>query len=221
MTFRRAISNSLSWRRVAIAEAYALILLARQWLGLDAQDRFGSYVIAETFSWMVAALLVLLAMGIAEEAVRRGARRILSYALAVIAASLVSALLFTLLWFDMAWRTERSVVLFVLEATMQMALWPSLALIVLDNRIQTARVRQGVKRAQMKRVRLERAVLQARLDAARKQIDGPMLFQELTEIRDSLRNEDPQAAETLERLVQRLRSIQAGTAQFQSFGGVP
>lgn len=219
MSFRQVIATAFGWRRVAIAEGYVLILLVREWLSQDAQDRFGRYMAVESISRILAALLVLLAIGIAAEAVRRGANKGLSYALAILAASLLSALTFTFMWFDMAWRTERNPALFVLEITMDTALWATLALVVLDNSAQTARIRQGVKEAQMKRVRMERAVLESRLEAARKQIDGPSLFEELTEIRDGLRCEEPQAAEALERLIQRLRSIQAASASSQSLRG--
>lgn len=185
-----------------------LILLIREWLSQEGPDRFDRYLAVESLSRILAALLVLLGIGIAGEAVRRGASKGLSYGLAVLAASLLSALTFTFMWFDPAWRPERNIVLFVLELTMDTALWATLALIVLDNSAQTARIRRGVKEAQMRRVRIERAVLESRLDAARKQIDGPALFEELLEIRDGLRREEPQAAEALERLIHRLRSIQ-------------
>jgi len=208
MSFTSAIAASFSWRRVAIAEGYSIVLLLREWLGLDATDKFSRFMAAEVIAHVLAPLLVLLALGIAEEAVRRGARRIWVSGLAVLAASLLSSLIFTLLWFDMAWRTERSVFLFILEYAMQTALWASLAIVILDNSARTTRIRQSLKRAQMKRVQMERGVLEARLDAVRKQIDGPALFRELTEIRDGLQREEPQAAEALERLIQRLRNIQ-------------
>jgi hypothetical protein len=102
------------------------------------------------------------------------------------------------------------VVLFILETTMQTALWVSLALIVLVNSAQTALIRESVKQAQMKRVQMERRVLESRLDAVRSQIDGPALFRELTEIRDDLQTGEPRAAEALERLIQRLRSSAKG-----------
>ncbi len=174
---------------------------------------------AETFSRVIAALLVLLAMGVAEEAVRRGARRILSFCLAVAAASLANGLIFTFMWFDIAWRGERSLVLFVLENALNTALWAGLAIIVLYNSAQTARIREGVKQAQMRLVQTERGVLESRLDAARKQIDAPALFQELTQIRDGLRREEPQAAEALESLIRRLRSIQGPSPASETFKG--
>ena len=210
MNLRRAVAAAFSWQRVAIAEGFAVLLISLEWLGLDADDRFSRYMAVHTFSRLLAALLVLLAIGLAEEAIRRGAPKILSFAIAAIAPSLVSALIFTLLWFDMSWRTERSVVLFTLEITMQSALWVSLALIVLDNGAQTALIRESVKQAQMKRVQLERGALESRLDAMRSQIDGPALFQELTEIRDGLQAGEPRAAEALERLILRLRSSAKG-----------
>lgn len=116
--------------------------------------------------------------GVADEAVRCGARRTLSFACAVVAASLLSALILTSMWFDLAWRSERSLALFIPQNTMQTGLWAGLAIIVLYNSAQTARIRQGVKQAQMNRVQIERGVLEARLDAVRKQIDGPALFRE-------------------------------------------
>jgi hypothetical protein len=210
MNLRRAVAAAFSWPRVAIAEGFAFLLISLEWLGLDADDRFSRYMAVHTFSRMLAALLVLLAIGLAEEATRRGAPKILSFAIAAIAPSLVSALIFTLLWFDMSWRTEHSVVLFFLATTMETALWVSLALIVLDNSAQTALIRESVKQVQMKRVQMERGVLESRLDAARSQIDGPALFQELTEIRDGLQDGEPRAAEALERLIQRLRSSAKG-----------
>jgi hypothetical protein len=211
VSFARNVATLLTWRRVAIAEIYTLVVLFREWLGLEAAERFGRYMAIETFSRITTALLVLLAIAIAEEAARRGARKVLSYAVAVLAASLMSALIFTSMWFDMAWRNERSVALFVLENTTEIALWASLALLVFYNNAQATRIREGVKQAQMNRVQIERGVLESRLAAARKQIDGPALFEELTEIRDALYGEDPQGAEALERLILRLRSVQASS----------
>ena len=210
MNLRCAAAAAFSWPRVAIAEGFAVLLILLEWLGLDAGDRFSRYMALQTFSRMLAALLVLLAIGLAEEAIRRGAPKILSFAIAAIAPSFLSALIFTSLWFDTGWRTGHSVVLFILETTMQTALWVSLALIVLDNGAQTALIRESVKQAQMKRVQLERGALESRLDAVRSQIDGPALFQELTEIRDGLQAGEPRAAEALERLIQRLRSSAKG-----------
>lgn len=208
MSLRRAIAASFSWRRVVIAEAFAIVLLSLEWFGLDANDRLSSYMAIETFSRTLAALFILLAIGLAEEAVRRGAPKTQSFAIAAIAPSLLSALIFTLRWFDVTWQREHSVVLFVLENTMQTALWAGLAIIVLNNRTQTALIRESVKLAQKKRVQMERGVLESRLDAERTKIDGPALFQELTEIRDGLNGEDPQAAASLEHLIDRLRSTQ-------------
>jgi hypothetical protein len=215
----RSIVASVSWRRVALAEGYAIVLLVREWLGLEGGERFGRDFAIEVFSKGLAAILFLVAMGIAEEAVRCGARRIASFGIAVVAASLLSGLIYTFLSFDMTWRSQRSLALFVVENTMQTALWASLAIIVLYNSVQTARIRQVVKNAQMKRVRKERELLEARLDAVRKQVDGPALFQELTEIRDGLYREDPQSAEALERLIQRLRGARTATSTTQTFRG--
>jgi hypothetical protein len=210
MSLRRTVGAAFSWPRVAIAEGFAVLLTLLEWLGLEADDKFSRYVAVQIFSRMLAALLVLLAITLAEDAIRRGAPKILSLAIAAVAPSLVSALIFTLLWFDMSWRAEHSVVLYIAEMTMQTALWVSLALIVLDNRAQTALIRESVKQAQMKRVQMERSVLESRLDAVRSQIDGPALFQELNEIRDGLQAGEPRAADALERLIQRLRSSAKG-----------
>jgi hypothetical protein len=215
VSFYRSVAASVSWRRVGIAEGYAIVLLLREWLGLEGGARFSRDFAIEVFSILLAAILVLVAMGIADEAVRRGARRVLSFGVTVVAASLLSALIFTSLSFDMTWRSQRSLTLFIVENAMQTALWASLAIIVLYNSVQTARIRQGVKDAQMKRVQKERQVLEARLDAVRKQVDAPALFQELTEIRDGLFREDPQSAEALERLIQRLRGARVATSTSQ------
>jgi hypothetical protein len=213
------ISIFVTWRRVAIAEGYAIALILREWLGLEPAERFTRYMAIESFSRLTSALLMLLAIAIAEESVRRGAQRPLSFTVAVLATSLLSSLLFTAMWFDTAWATERSKVLFVLENSIEIALWAGLAIIVFYNIEQTSRIREGLKQTQMKRLRVERRMLDSRLDAARKQIDAPTLFEELTEIADALRREEPHGAEALEHLILHMRKLQVASRYSETFKG--
>jgi hypothetical protein len=201
----------LTWRRFAIAEGFAAILILREWLGLEPADRFSRYMAIESFSRLTSALMMLFAIAIAEETVRRGAHRLLSFVVALLAASLLSSLLFTALWFDTAWAAERSRSLFVVENAIEILLWASLATIVFYNIEQTGQIREGLKQTQMKQLLIERRVLDSRLEAARKQIDAPTLFEELTAIRDALRREEPHGAEALERLIVRLRNLQVAS----------
>lgn len=208
MSYVRDIYTSFTWRRVAVAEGYATALILREWLGLEPAERFTRYMAIESFSRCISALLMLFAIAIAEEAVRRGARRPLSFTVAVLTSSLLSSLLFTAMWFDPAWIVERSKTLFVLENSIETILWASLAIIVFYNMEQTSRVREVLTQTQMKRVQIERRVLESRLETARKQIDAPTLFEELSEIRDALRREEPHGADALEHLIQHMREIQ-------------
>jgi hypothetical protein len=202
------VRGFITWRRVAIAEGFAAILILREWLGLEPADRFSRYMAIESISRLTSALMMLLAIALAEEANRRGARKLLSFGVGLTATSLLSSLLFTAMWFDTAWAAERSRTLFVVENSIEMLLWASLATIVFYNIQQTGRIREGLRQAQRKKLLIERGVLDSRLEAARKQIDAPALFEELTRIRDALRQEEPHASEALERLIIRMRDLQ-------------
>ena len=209
MSFGRAVVAGLSVRRVLMVELVALVLLIQQWIGFDEADRYGRYTVDISVSYCTSALLFLIATLCAEEAVRRGMRVRVAFPVALVCASVLGSLIWTMLWFDLSWRRERSVVLFVVENTTQLGRWGALGMFVYCNRVSAERVLQHVRQAQMKRVRVERDLIRARLEAARAQIDAPALFAELASIRDSLRRNEPQAAVALDDLTQRLRASRA------------
>jgi hypothetical protein len=218
MNFGRAAIARVTWKRVMTAELWAFVLLFREWLGLESAEKFSRYMAIESFSYGVTAFLMLLGVVGAEEGIRRGARPLMAYAIGLILASLCGAVLFTSLWFEWEWRRERSLVLFILENAVELAVWGALAVFVYYNRMQVARMRAGVRDAQMKRVQLEQSLVESRLEATRAQIDAPALFAELSEIRDSMRRVEPQAVDALERLIQRLRESQTPPAQRYNAG---
>jgi hypothetical protein len=217
LTFIRAVLAELTWKRFLIAESLGLILVAETWLGLDAADKFSRYMAVESTTLLSSAFFFLLATLCADQWVRRGARPFVAFSLALIPACLLGGFIQTELWFDLAWRRERNIYLFLVENASEVGIWGALAMLVYFNRTKAERMLRGVRQTQLNCVRIERGLIDSRLEAARTQIDAPTLFAELAEIRDSLLRDEAGAAEALDALILRLRNSVAQGHQTPRF----
>jgi sensor histidine kinase YesM len=84
-------------------------------------------------------------------------------------------------------------------------------MLVYLNRRLAQRMLEGVRGAELRRVQLERQLVESRLATAEAQIDPQMLFSALADIRLGLERASPDADAKLDGLVQRLRLALAGT----------
>ncbi len=171
----------------------------------------------------LSAIVSLLIVLVADEAVKRGARlrhvNILATLSLLVGNLLIADIAQQYLAVEFAkppvpptlrWT---SIIPFALDQT----LWGVLALFVYLNRHIAERMLQGVQEAESRRVRQETELVESRLAAARAQVDPNVLFGDLAEIRDKLKIGAADADERLETLIQRLRSALVHT----DLGGGP
>jgi sensor histidine kinase YesM len=74
------------------------------------------------------------------------------------------------------------------------------------------RMLEGVRSAELRRVKLDRQLVESRLATAEAQIDPQMLFGALAQIKHGLEESQPEAEKQLNDLIQTLRSALARTS---------
>jgi sensor histidine kinase YesM len=84
-----------------------------------------------------------------------------------------------------------------------------IGLLAFYNHRSVERILQNVRTAELKRVRLERQLVESRLATAQAHIDPRALFESLARIRNLYASSQPQADRELENLIEKLRSRHA------------
>ena len=214
--YRRAAWASYTGRRVLVTQALALGVAA--FMGLD-WGYYGESIRHTSLHFVtmsVYAFAILPVAFCAEEAVTRGARPILVYSillalinplLAAAVAAATQAVYLTAL--ALPWPAQRWG---FTEASGHFSVPCSLALLVYMNGRAAARMLEGVRGAELKRVRLDQQLVESRLATAEAQIDPQMLFGALAQIKRGLEESQPHAERTLNELIQTLRAALARTA---------
>ncbi|MGC1459471.1 MAG: hypothetical protein WA825_14440 [Steroidobacteraceae bacterium] len=212
MSFARAVWSAVTWRKLAVMLALSFSLPLSELIVGGPPIPLGK-AIALGFS-AIANLFVVLG---ADEVAKRGVplRRVNTLA---ISSLLIGncAIGLTMEWlFDdqfgastLAAAKHWPVVLLI---GINQSLWGVWVLFVYLNRRIAERMLQGVREAELRRVRLEAQLVESRLVAAQAQVDPQMLFGELAEIRDKLKSDAPDAGDHLDGLIQRLRVALVGT----------
>jgi sensor histidine kinase YesM len=211
----RAALGSFTWRRVLLTQAAALavaFLMSLDW------GYFGEYMNHVSLHFVTMSAYVFLLMPIAfcaDLAVARGARPILVYVILLVfvnqavAAAVCAAMIwiyikiFAVGWPPLFWGFTSASGYFSVPC--------SLGLLVFMNGRAAERMLEGVRGAELRRVKLDQQLVESRLATAEAQIDPQMLFGELGQIKKGLENAQPDAEKRLDDLIQTLRAALART----------
>jgi hypothetical protein len=164
----------------------------------------------------VYALVLLPIAFCAEEAITRGARPVVVYAILLafinqfVAMAVAGAMqwaycmVFACPWPSLRWGFTEAGGYFSVPA--------SLALLVYMNGRAADRMLEGVRSAELLRVKLDQQLMESRLATAEAQIDPQMLFGALAQIKRGFEDSQPDADRKLSDLIQTLRAALARTA---------
>jgi hypothetical protein len=165
------------------------------------------------FMFQLGALFVLLATLCADEAVSRGARPARAYPVALLIASIITAVTqwYGRLWFGPSGMPIDAQGIRLVLAGLDVGLLGGLAMLAYVNRRIADQILEGVREAELRRVRLERQLIESRLAAAEAQVDPQTLFGALADIRNGFERAAPDADRRLGNLIQDLRAALART----------
>lgn len=213
--YLRAARNSYTWRRVLCTQALAFLvafLMSRDW------GYYGEYIHHVSIHYVTMSVYVLLLLPVAfcaDEAVARGARPIVTNVILlvvvnqILAATVAAALqwiyvkIYAIPWPPKTWGFT--------EASGHFSVPCSLGLLIFMNGRAAERMLEGVRGAELRRVQLDRQLVESRLATAEAQIDPKMLFGALAQIKRGLEDSRPNAEKDLDNLIQTLRTALART----------
>jgi len=219
--YLRAARKSFTWQRVLFTQALAQVVAIL--IGLDegfyGKDSFDH--ISFDFVTMSVYVFVLVPIAFcAEEAITRGARPLVVYSILLVFINQIVALAVagTIQWvysfiFAFSWPAPRWG---FTEAAGRMSVPCSLALLVYMNGRAADRMLEGVRSAELRRVQLDRQLVESRLATAEAHIDPQMLFSALAQIKRGLEESQPDAEKKLNELIQKLRDALARTTAASS-----
>lgn len=218
--YLRAARDSFTWRRVLFTQALAQVVAVFVAFG---EGFYGKSIGHVSFDFVTMSVYVLILVPIAfcaEEAITRGARPIVVYSILLVFINQVLAVAVTaaMQWvycivFAFPWPTPRWE---FTEAAGEMSVPCSLALLVYMNGRAADRMLEGVRSAELRRVQLDRQLVESRLATAEAQIDPQMLFSALAQIKRGLEESQPDAEKNLNELIQKLRDALARTTAASS-----
>jgi hypothetical protein len=184
-------------------------------------------VLAMTIYTTLAPFLIVLAGLCAAEAVRRGTPPLRAYAVALLTAASTSAGIQFMCRQQLgihAKAVHASVTLrdwlWIPSDAMYVILLGGIGLLAFYNHRSVERILQSVRTAELKRVRLERELIESRLATAQAQIDPRALFESLARIRNLYASCQPQADHELENLIENLRGRHAAVGIASLAGGL-
>jgi hypothetical protein len=213
--YLRAAWNSYSWRRVSFTQFIGLVvacLTSLDW------GYYGEYIHHLSIHYVTMSVYVFLLLPVAfcaDEAIARGARPIVTYAILLLvvnqllAAAVAGALqwlyvtIYAIPWPPNTWGFTGASVHFSVPC--------SLGLLIFMNGRAAERMLEGVRGAELRRVRLDQQLVESRLATAEAQIDPKMLFGALAQIKRGLEDSRPNAEKDLDNLIQTLRTALART----------
>lgn len=205
--FLRAVWHALTWRKLLAMQALTTLQTFAH--GFDGRGAPLPTVLLYALSAPVAVVVILGA----DEALRRRTSPRVVYALTGLALLLGAC---TVYWtayalggpragyWDGQWQHSIAPILDV-------GLLAALALTVYLKRTLAQRTLAGLRDSELQRVQCEHRLVAAQLATTEAQVNPQMLFNALTDVRDRLIVEAPEADEVLAALIQRLRNAMART----------
>jgi sensor histidine kinase YesM len=223
--YLRAAWTSYTWRRVLFTQVLALLvayLTALDW------GYYGESIHHVSIHFVTMSVYVFLLLPVAfcaDEAVARGARPIVTYAvlLVVVNQLLAAAVTCAMQWiyltvYAIPWPSKTWG---FTEASGHLSVPCSLGLLVFMNGRAAERMLEGVRAAELRRVQLDQQLVESRLATAEAQIDPQMLFGALAQIKRGLEDSQPEAEKNLNDLIQTLRTALARTRAVTTEGNDP
>ena len=220
--YLRAARNSYTLRRVLFTQSLGVVvayLTSLDW------GSYGEYIHHTSIHYVTMSIYVLLLLPVAfcaDEAVARGARPIVTYAVLLIVVNqlLAAAVAGTLQWvyvtiYAIPWPPNTWG---FTEASGHLSVPCSLGLLVFMNGRAAERMLEGLRGAELRRVQLDRQLVESRLAMAEAQIDPQMLFGALAQIKRGLEDSRPEAGKDLDNLIQTLRTALARTRDVTTDG---
>jgi sensor histidine kinase YesM len=222
MSYLRITWSGITWRRLlftqAMGQAAALLMT------IDT-GQFHQPIgrVSQHFVSMGLYVFCLLALALAsDEVIRRGARPLtvtLSVTLINVLFAIAIAALTPWLYHAFAVPYAKSPWMFIVNGV-HMAVYGTLGLLVYMNGRTADRMLEGLRGAELRRVQLDRQLVESRLATQEAQIDPSMLFSALAQIKRGFAESSPQAERRLNELIQTLRATLARTkAANESEGG--
>jgi hypothetical protein len=212
----------LTWRRVLITEG---IGLGAAYLMSLETGYYGGSINHPSLHFVFMSLYVFCIVPLAlraEEAIRRGARPIAVYPIVLLlnpllACTVALATLRAYYWWFSILRADEHPLTFLTMGT-HMSIYGTLGFFAFINQRTSDRMLEGVRRAELKRVQLDRHLVESRLATAEAQIDPTTLFNALGEIKRGLANREADIEKKLNDLIQALRNALARTAAVSTEG---
>jgi hypothetical protein len=213
--YLRAAWRSYTWRRVLFTQFLGLCIA---YLTTLDWGWYGEYIHHHSIHFVTMSVYLFLLLPVAfcaDEAIARGARPIVTYAILLIvvnqaladvvagAMQWIYVTIYSIPWPPLTWGFT--------EAGGHFSVPCSLGLLVFMNGRAAERMLEGVRGAELRRVQLDRQLVESRLATAEAQIDPQMLFGELSQIKQGLEAAQPDAEKRLNELIRTLRNALART----------
>jgi hypothetical protein len=214
MSYLRTTWARITWRRVLFTQAMGqgAALLMNIDYGLMNQSFIRISLNFVSMACYVFSLLVLAL--VSDETIGRGARPLyVTFSVIPInflVAIIVSAM--TLWFYHSAFGPAdlQNHWAFLIRGA-HMGVYGTLGLLVYMNGRSADRILEGLRGAELRRVQLDRQLVESRLATQEAQIDPNMLFGALAQIKQGLAESSPQAEQKLNELIQTLRAALART----------
>jgi len=220
----RLFWNGVTWRKLLSAQAVAAALALLQWSGNDAAFKAtvpSTWILVHFTQWALSALFIVPATLRADDAVKRGARPLWAYSLAmaisVLAAlSITAAIACAALGYGRAWShgqnlpPEMMLALYV-KSTAEMCFTGGLALLCRINHHLARQALVYIQDMEERRTLLEERLTDSRLAIAEAQMDPKDLIRALANIKSDLEHSARSADGKLDELIVKLRRAMTRT----------
>jgi hypothetical protein len=207
----RAALQAISWRNLLILQAIGQLAI---YMSSREEHPFGYWMGHPSVNYVAMALSVFLIIPIAlisDEAVKRGAAPKFAYPIAVVSTLPVAFLSTTLtqhvylMVFGLPPGTPDLFWISCIAASFWMYIYGAFGMLVFMNQRTADRMLENIRNSELRRVQLERQLVESRLATAEAQIDPTMLFDRLAEIKLAFARGEEQAEARLNELIQSLR----------------
>jgi hypothetical protein len=213
----RAIWQAITWRNILMLQALGQLAI---YLESREQSLFGTWMGHSSEAYVSMALNVFFVIPIAllsDEAVKRGVSPRLAYPIAVISTLPVAFIATTVtqqVYLSIFGLPAEKPNLFwqsSIETSVHMYIYGAFAMLVFMNQRAADRLLLNFRNGELRRVQLERQLVESRLATAEAQIDPTMLFNQLADIKLGFVHGEDRAEEQLNALIQTLRAALART----------
>jgi hypothetical protein len=217
MSYARAVRAALTWQKVLVTQVAGQLDVLMHAIE---EERWGTWMghpnLHNVATGVTAFLLLLVAL-VVDEGMARGWPPRRAYPMAILLTFIVACAVAGIAYwgfqagFHVPGPANDSQRYGFIVLGLGTGTTGAFVMLVYLNQRTVERILDGVRGAELRRVQLERQLIESRLAAAQAQIDPKMLFGALADIRSGLAHAAPDADTKLSDLVQRLRRALEGT----------